>query len=218
LNKLKEASWNRVFQLDEALPKGAITKLFTEADVSQPSLILIDDLEGLASSNAESQGTINVLEREIQKISGSSVQVVATARRPIDINQKILCCFDEVIELPIPTPKSRLEYLQTLVPHTPSAILEKVAERTHAFTTRDLSRLCQKAYKSAIRRSKDTVNGSGAHVANVYASINFAGSKSLTAPGPHSIREQQQTVEYRERRLRRRVVACPSFSYERIIY
>jgi SpoVK/Ycf46/Vps4 family AAA+-type ATPase len=152
LNKLQESAWKRCFQITEKKTETGVAKIFTEAFASQPSLVVIDDLEALASSKSEPGGMVSTLARELHKVSGSKVQVVASASRPIDIDSKVLNYFKEVIELPIPTSESRLELLKGLAPHTTLEVLKSVADRTHAFTANDILNLRIKAFKSTIRR------------------------------------------------------------------
>jgi SpoVK/Ycf46/Vps4 family AAA+-type ATPase len=159
LNKLQESAWKRCFQINEKKTETTIAKIFTEAYAYQPSLVVIDDLEALASPKSESGGMISTLARELHKVSGSKVQVVASASRPIDIDSKVLNYFKEVIELPIPTSQSRLELLKGLAPHTSLEVLKNVADRTHAFTANDVLNLRIKAFKSSLKRRNSTVNG-----------------------------------------------------------
>jgi AAA family ATPase len=189
LNKLQETAGKRCLRIRRAIfsahaekTETAIKKIFTDAEASQPSLILIDDLEGLAGPKSDYVGIVDTLEQEIRRVAGSRVQVVATANRPIDIDLKVLRCFRKMIELPIFTSHSRLQFLQVLSPNTPLQVLENVADRTHAFTADDIDRLCEETYNAAVKRSKPFANGSGPHFPEVGKSFNSQ-LYSLTCSG-----------------------------------
>jgi AAA family ATPase len=189
LNKLQEAFGERSVRLRKALlsahaekTETAIKKIFIHAEASQPSLIIIDDLEVLASTKSEYGGIVDTLEQEIRRVAGLRVQVVATASRPVDIDLKVLRCFRKTIELPIFTSHSRLQFLQALSPETPLQVLENIAERTHAFTADDIDRLCEEAYDAATRRIRSTTNGSMLPSSQAGNSFNPQ-SRYLTYPG-----------------------------------
>jgi SpoVK/Ycf46/Vps4 family AAA+-type ATPase len=174
LNKLEEAFGKSCVRMKKSLLSAhpeksdfVVKKIFTHAEASQPSLILIDDLEALASPKSEYGGFVDTLEQEIRRVAGSRVQVVATASRPIDIDLKVLRCFRKIIELPIFTSKSRLQFLQALSPDTPLQVLENIAERTHAFTADDIDRLCEESYDAANKRSSSPVNNPTSHSSEV---------------------------------------------------
>lgn len=156
LEKVGNASWRKVIRIDETCSRNAIAKMFEEATAAQPSLVVIDDLERLAGSKSEFLLSAGALSREIERIGDAQIQVIATASRQGNIDEKILKRFRERIELSIPTSKSRLEILRDLVEEdTLPDVLEYVAERTHAFTVDDLMKLCDKADDAAEIRGDD---------------------------------------------------------------
>jgi SpoVK/Ycf46/Vps4 family AAA+-type ATPase len=162
LDRLERANWNNVTRLDRSQTKNVeiIKKRFSDATLSQPSLILMDDLETLAGRKSESDLLARTLTSQIQKLSGSRVQVVASTSRPIDIDPKLLGVFRKVIELSIPTTSSRGKILIELVASIASnEDVEYVASRTHAFTAADLDVLCDEAYEFAFERSHNMING-----------------------------------------------------------
>jgi AAA family ATPase len=144
--------------------KTIVANAFAEAVRSQPSLIILDDLHATAGRSEENVVARNVLFESIQDLRGSKVQVVAAARRPIDVDQKLLACFREKIELPTPTPTSRLKILSHFSHALSDEVtLKWVAEKTHAYTATDLDNLCFAALRAAETRGsryhKSLTNG-----------------------------------------------------------
>jgi AAA family ATPase len=163
---LEIAAWNKVICIDSSDARktdAAISKMFAEALASQPSLIAIDDLESLAGRKSESGQFTYALARELQKLAGSRVQVVASTKRLNDVDEQVLKRFKIHIELPIPTSKDRLEILQYYTVNAPLDVLHIVAERTHAFTAEDIETLCQTAYEAADERTNREGNANGSN-------------------------------------------------------
>ncbi|KIV99791.1 hypothetical protein, variant [Verruconis gallopava] len=127
---------------------------------TQPSLLILDDLHMIAGRQAESDTHGHHLIKHITELKGTKVQVVAAARRPIDVEQKLVSCFMKKIELPSPTQKSRRMILGHLAAGlADDAVLQYVAEKTHAFTAADLQALCFAAFESAeLRSMKEKTN------------------------------------------------------------
>ncbi|KAF2424900.1 AAA-domain-containing protein [Tothia fuscella] len=166
LEKLGNANWNKVVRVDSSSgrkPDTALPRLFSEAFSAQPSLILLDDLDFFAGSKSDSRDFAYSLSREIHKLAGSSVQVVASVTSLSGIDQKLLDCFKIDIELPIPTSMTRLDILKHFTPKMSAELLENVADRTHAFTARDLDKLCQIAYDAADERATNLVDSAEAY-------------------------------------------------------
>ncbi|QDS75764.1 hypothetical protein FKW77_008675 [Venturia effusa] len=153
LQSLKKANWSKVVQIDSSQIGAAKTK-FTEARSSQPSLVILDDLETVAGRDSDSALFAQELTRQIDRLSGYRVQVVAASRKRLDIDQRLLGVFDEcTIELSIPTRIARADILKDLVPTRTSEELRAfVASRTNAFTVKNLTTLCNQASRCAFRR------------------------------------------------------------------
>lgn len=154
LQSLKKANWSKVVQVDTSQVVDGLKKRFSEALSSQPSLVILDDLETIAGRDSDSASFAKELTRQIKNLSGKRVQVVAAARKRLDIDQKLLGVFAKcTIELSIPTRVSRVEILKDLVPTRTSEELRIfVASRTNAFTAEDLATLCDRASRCAFAR------------------------------------------------------------------
>jgi len=162
LKQLKAGPWTKTFEIDEQTlspskekRKAALSKLFTDARVLRPSLIAIDDID-LIVGNSESYDAIaKSLAEELQGLGDLQIQVVATTRKPVAVNGRVLRCFKKRIEMPIPTEVARFDILQNLTSYTvPAAVIQSVAERTPAFIAEDLHLLCEEALEHAELRAK----------------------------------------------------------------
>ncbi|KAF2398525.1 AAA-domain-containing protein [Trichodelitschia bisporula] len=183
LAKLKAGPWAHIVTIDRKIlspyagkAETAISKLFTEAAACTPSLVVIDRLEGLAGSKAESTAVAEELAAQIQRVEGTAVQVVAAAKRPIDVDADLLSVFPMVIELPIPNSRSRMAMLREFTDSAPEEVLLDVAERTHAFVASDLFRLCDKAYTHAQKRVRE------GGIAETMAGLTLNDTIQLTGP------------------------------------
>lgn len=157
----KQSGWKTITRLNQSdldrsssKVKTAITTAFAEASATQPSLIILDDLHITAGRQDENAATSSLLCEQLSAVKGRKVQIVATARRPIDLEQKLLSTFKKKIELPTPTPGSRRKILDHFSAGlVDDAILLYVAEKTHAYTATDLEDLCFAAFEAAETRT-----------------------------------------------------------------
>lgn len=159
LQSLATANWSKIVHI-ESSKIGVAKAKFAEACCSQPSLVILDDLEMIAGRDSDSGQFSVELTKCIKELSGSRVQVIAATNKKFDIHEKLLRAFgDCTIELPIPTKVSRADILKDLVlTETTEEIRSYVASRTHAFTADDLVHLCSEASDCADQRiaSKST--------------------------------------------------------------
>ena len=162
LRQLKAAPWTKTFEVDEQTlspskekRKVALSKLFSDARVLRPSLITIDDIDLIAGNSDSYDAIAKSLAEELQSLGDLQIQVVATTRKPVAVNGRVLRCFKKLIELPIPTETARFDILQDLTSHTvPTAVVQSIAERTPAFIAEDLHLLCEEALEHAEFRVK----------------------------------------------------------------
>jgi AAA family ATPase len=153
LDRIEQANWSKVIRIESKKTCPAISKIFADALSAQPSLIILDDLETLAGRESDDNSFAKEMTKQIQKLSGSRVQVIAATTRKFDIDIKLLGSFGDIIDLPIPTKHSRSEMLISLAGSRASKdSLNYVASRTHAFTAKDLKLLCVNAFESAFQR------------------------------------------------------------------
>ncbi|RMY73063.1 hypothetical protein D0863_04120 [Hortaea werneckii] len=163
LDRLEQTSACKVYRLQKAdLVTGkiqsSIQSTFKEAMATQPSIVIMDDLDELASP--ENKVYANSIGREMNKLRGHSIMVVAATRAPTNIDSKLTGpgSFSRQIELPIPNASGRKQILNVLLgkpaeaddPATTMASL-----RTHGFTGKDLGLLVEAAVDNAFVRLED---------------------------------------------------------------
>jgi SpoVK/Ycf46/Vps4 family AAA+-type ATPase len=167
LETLSNGKW-ATFKIDESTiispgskVKGFLSRLFSEARETLPAMIIIDDLDLMAPRDAPSAfGT--VLSQEIRNNLNGNIRIVASAKRPLDLNQCFAWTFPRDIELPVPTLAARKEILRGYCESASDELLDHVSERTHAFVPGDIWRLCSKAEMAAeIRVNDDHTQSAG---------------------------------------------------------
>lgn len=186
LSKLRSAPWTKTFDLGRDIlnvksekSKNALSKVFSDARKLEPCLITIDDIDQLVGTDEEEFGLLGAaIKKELDEIledpQDLQVYVIATASSPAAVNGKVLRCFSEPIELPIPAETARVEILQDMTSHAlPLGLVQAVAEKTPAYIAEDLRRLCSVAFKIARRRAEreknsgSRTNGTAANDAEV---------------------------------------------------
>ncbi|KAK5129701.1 hypothetical protein LTR08_002945 [Meristemomyces frigidus] len=128
--------------------QATIQSTFKDAVASQPSIILMDNIEKLASADNELYA--DVIGEEMDKLHGSDVLVVAATRTIQDITSTLTDPgrLSRHIELPIPETAARKKILSVLQGQPADSIdpvTEAVGAKTHGFTGKDLARLVEEA-------------------------------------------------------------------------
>lgn len=168
IDKIIGTGWGKVHRIKRDTKSAAIRSIFKEARQSQPSIIAIDNLEFLVSrEDSVSETTAEVLEEELDGLVAGSpsilprVLVVAATLNAnrIPVSLRKAGRFREDILLPVPDAAARKQILKSLAPPLKpdgsQDILEKLGERTHAYTAEDLHNLLDEAYKVAIKKCRD---------------------------------------------------------------
>lgn len=169
LEKLAAAPWKKVLRVDEATlgpylkeSQKALQKIFVEARASQPSIILLDDLESIAGKDNE-QAANNSLKRtlisELESLQGTQVLAVAAtvSLNAIDKRLRTLRSFGTEIEIPVPDANARSEILRILLGKdrgSPDSLCETIGQLTHGYVGKDLGMLCAVARDQAVRSFK----------------------------------------------------------------
>jgi AAA family ATPase len=181
LRELRRAPFRKVIDLKR--PTGStsgtrhgesIRESFKAAKGSQPSLILIDDIDKLAPVTQDNHA--DVLVEEMDLLRDSRVLVVAACRSPSDISSTLLKAgrLGTAIELRVPDSTARRDILGLLLRHVPEGhdLARQLALRSHGYTGDDLTELVHKARfaileeqhtlrSSSANASKRTTNGDG---------------------------------------------------------
>lgn len=197
LDELAQAPFRKVVRIDKDVLSGTGTKnqttieeQFAKAREHQPSLVIMDRLEKIASSSADSPLTSTIV-RELDRLAKCRILTVAACRSPLDVDGKLFTKgrFTGEIELPAPDQRAREDILGVLLTktgHSGRSIARELSARTHAFTGQDLSTLVGKAEFLAAGRARfpnpaqnqETNGADGVIATNGQADAQVAGSSS----------------------------------------
>ncbi|KAK3068670.1 AAA+-type ATPase [Teratosphaeriaceae sp. CCFEE 6253] len=131
-----------------------LQSVFRSAIAAAPSVILIDDLDKVASKDQDT--LTSALAEELDKLGSADVLVIAATRSLANIDDMLVWpgrLFVKV-ELPIPDTASRKAILTILLEDMPNceAVAAVVCQKTHGFTGRDLRGLVAGAMRHALLR------------------------------------------------------------------
>jgi len=144
-----------------------VRDVFDKARQAAPCVLFFDELDSIAKSRGGSLGdaggagdrVINQILTEMDGIGKKkNVFVIGATNRPDIIDPAILRPgrLDQLIYIPLPDLPSRLAILKAALRKSPVAKdvnLEFLAQHTHGFSGADLTEICQRAVKLAIRES-----------------------------------------------------------------
>lgn len=165
LEKVAACGWGKVFRIESDTKIASIRDCFKEAHLSAPSIILIDDLELLAASEVSRLSpACKALGEEMDRLSASThvpkiVILAATTSLPAVPRQlRKRGRFTTDILLSIPDIDARKAILRSLAPKDlPTEqleLLDRLGERTHAYTPEDLALLLDAACSISRRRHR----------------------------------------------------------------
>ncbi|MCJ1460041.1 AAA+-type ATPase [Mycoblastus sanguinarius] len=169
LDKICKAGWQRVFHIDESIVStrsgesaAAISKIFSEALLHQPSVIIMDDLDFIAGKSQlqDSVQGINLSRTLCKGLDGlgeTYTLAVGVTRKLADIDQSLrrIDRLDMEIEIPVPSSKSRAEILKVFIgipKDQDHPQLDRIAKRLHAFVGEDIQKLLKLAADKAQHR------------------------------------------------------------------
>lgn len=169
LSKIQGAGWKNVFIISLFTQRPdrreeILRKAFSEALLSQPSLISIDNIDFLAPKNSSQESSfVPVLNDLMDSIQGSKVLVVAAAKSPNDVDDTLRTPhrLSIEIELSIPTANDRKEILTAIrgADSQPTDdLLCQMAEQTHGYVGADLFLLMQLSCRKALYREISKAN------------------------------------------------------------
>ncbi|KAI9050482.1 hypothetical protein LZ554_005645 [Drepanopeziza brunnea f. sp. 'monogermtubi'] len=167
LSKITSTGWAKsVLRLEGNAKVSNIRSTFRDAKLSQPSIIVLDDIESLVGKEDDRYSDIahalgeelDVLSRAHSGDSLPQVVVVATASDPnrVPRSLKKRGRFVTEIALPVPDVPARKAILRALDPQFLPAIrdenIDRLGDRTHAYTAEDLVNLLDAARHFAEKR------------------------------------------------------------------
>ncbi|CAH2002817.1 unnamed protein product [Acanthoscelides obtectus] len=144
-----------------------LRKAFDEADKNSPAIIFIDELDAIAPKRGGNVGdaggaadrVINQILTEMDGMGAKkNVFIIGATNRPDIIDPAILRPgrLDQLIYIPLPDEKSREAIFRANLRKSPVAKdvdMGYISKVTHGFSGADLTEICQRACKLAIRQS-----------------------------------------------------------------
>jgi transitional endoplasmic reticulum ATPase len=144
-----------------------VRDVFDKARAAAPCVMFFDELDSIAKARGGSSGDAGgagdrVLNQILTEMDGmnakKNVFIIGATNRPDQIDPALLRPgrLDQLIYIPLPDEKSRLSILKAALrksPVAPDVDLAFLAKNTHGFSGADLTEICQRAAKLAIRES-----------------------------------------------------------------
>ncbi|ORZ33552.1 AAA ATPase [Catenaria anguillulae PL171] len=144
-----------------------VRDVFDKARAAAPCVMFFDELDSVAKARGNSAGDAGgagdrVLNQILTEMDGmnakKNVFVIGATNRPDQIDGALLRPgrLDQLIYIPLPDEPSRLAILKAALRKSPVAKdvdLSLMAKTTHGFSGADLTEICQRACKLAIRES-----------------------------------------------------------------
>jgi len=145
---------------------GNIRDIFDKARQAAPCVLFFDELDSIAKARGSDGGdggaidrVINQLLTEMDGMGGKkNVFIIGATNRPDILDGAIMRPgrLDQLIYIPLPDAQSRVKILQANLRKSPLAKdvdLDFLAKNTNGFSGADLTEICQRSVKLAIRAS-----------------------------------------------------------------
>ncbi|KAG6819838.1 hypothetical protein H0H93_008095 [Arthromyces matolae] len=146
-----------------------VRDVFDKARAAAPCVMFFDELDSIAKARGSGAGDgggagDRVLNQILTEMDGmnskKNVFIIGATNRPDQIDSALLRPgrLDQLIYIPLPDEPSRLSILKAALKKSPVAQevnLDFLAKSTHGFSGADLTEICQRAAKLAIRESID---------------------------------------------------------------
>merc|ERR1711871_37946 len=142
-----------------------VREVFEKARQAAPCVLFFDELDSIAKSRGGSSGdaggagdrVMNQLLTEMDGVGAKkNVFIIGATNRPDIIDPALMRPgrLDQLIYIPMPDYESRLSILRSVLRKTPvskDVDLQYLASQTEKFTGADLTEICQRAAKLAVR-------------------------------------------------------------------
>merc|ERR1719331_2047596 len=190
-----------------------VRELFDKARQASPCVIFFDEMDSIAKSRGSGQGgaseagdrVINQILTEIDGVGDrKSVFVIGATNRPDILDSAIMRPgrLDQLIYIPLPDYDSRMSIFKANLRKSPLADdvdLHALANRTEGFSGADITEVCQRAAKLAIRQYIDD-SESGIPPASSCREINLSHFESamLTARKSVSAADVKKFEKFRK--------------------
>lgn len=144
-----------------------VREIFDKARQSAPCVLFFDELDSIAMSRGGSAGDAGgasdrVLNQMLTEMDGmgekKTVFIIGATNRPDIVDSALLRPgrLDQLIYIPLPDDKSRLQVFKAALrksPVAPDVDMEALARYTQGFSGADITEICQRACKLAIREN-----------------------------------------------------------------
>ncbi|KAK4479349.1 hypothetical protein RD792_014861 [Penstemon davidsonii] len=144
-----------------------VREIFDKARQSAPCVLFFDELDSIATQRGNSVGDAGgaadrVLNQLLTEMDGmtakKTVFIIGATNRPDIIDPALLRPgrLDQLIYIPLPDESSRLQIFKACLRKSPIAKevdLAALAKHTHGFSGADITEICQRACKYAIREN-----------------------------------------------------------------
>lgn len=142
-----------------------VRDLFDKARSASPCILFFDEMDSIARARGSGSGSdtsdrvINQILSEIDGIgSGKTLFIIGATNRPDILDPGIMRPgrLDQLIHIPLPDFDSRISIFQANLRKSPVAndiTYDLLAEVTEGFSGADITEICQRAAKNAIRES-----------------------------------------------------------------
>jgi transitional endoplasmic reticulum ATPase len=143
-----------------------VRDLFDKARAAAPCILFFDEMDSIAKARGSGAGGSEAGDRVINQIlteidgvgSKKSVFVIGATNRPDILDNAITRPgrLDQLIYIPLPDYKSRVNIFKANLrksPVEPGVDIEKLAKATEGFSGADITEICQRAAKNAIREA-----------------------------------------------------------------
>lgn len=170
LDQVCRTGWGKVFRVDAQIRPSALRELFKSARHSEPSIIAIDNIESVVSKENNKSYEFElalgeemdnlIIKDSSEELPPPRVVVVATTSTLNDMPASLRKPgrFTKDVMLPVPDIDARKKILKSLVPdanEAETAVLDRIGERTYAYTPQDLVLLLCEAYDIAGERTQE---------------------------------------------------------------
>ncbi|RKP17852.1 AAA ATPase [Rozella allomycis CSF55] len=144
-----------------------VREIFDKARAAAPCVMFFDELDSIAKARGSSAGDAGgagdrVLNQLLTEMDGmnakKNVFVIGATNRPDQIDSALMRPgrLDQLIYIPLPDEQSRISILKSALRKSPldkNVDLTYIAKLTHGFSGADLTEICQRACKLAIREN-----------------------------------------------------------------
>nr|WCZ58544.1 cell division cycle protein 48 [Andalucia godoyi] len=172
-----------------------VREIFDKARQASPCVLFFDELDSIARARGSSSGdaggagdrVINQILTEMDGVGAKkNVFIIGATNRPDIIDPAVMRPgrLDQLIYIPLPDDPSRLSILKSNLRKTPIAPdvdLSLISKATAGFSGADLTEICQRAVKMAIRETIERSAARAAARAAAQAAAAASGAEAMQA-------------------------------------